>query len=1269
MAKPIDVPVRIKLDQSISRQLNALAQRLQNIKISDNISEGVKKGASKASAQVSDLQKQIQKISKDKVDVSSFDQLQSKVRELQSTVSNLQTIMSGFVEIMSNASRASSFQSMINGLQQDMKSLSQETEKTVSAIKEINNATSGKADIRLVDKQELSESLSILNEVQDKLGKKATININPETKNVDNVISSYKKVASDASKIYSSILSELTSGNMNSINFDKLLQKYSGYALKAKAYANTLKKLYNTDVMTSSKGNVSEFASRFNQEFSNVQNIVRARILAVNDSISGSLMNGKTASKTGRLVIPIELSTNQGNLTKKVETILQGVQNSVRNKPIEVQIELASKTKSKTFNRALKKFQQNVDNLQDESARAQMQGLVDTLSKGYGTDITVSLRKSFDRVSDEIRGLISTLREQLTDKPLQIPDIVFSQDAINKARSQIDDISDQLKKSLQESLQKAATGTDKKDFTSSTIKSLNQALDKINSLSSVGGKISDALSPIENTLNGIIDGFSKLDSMDMGVSKVQALNNQLSNTVDMLNKISTSLNLQSAKQTAITNLQKADKQIQGNHILSNINDNQTINKNQNTSKSGLNGFIEDTNKATQSINKAVELSSNLHFNINDAFNVDPATSQNMRKVSDSLGTINTSALDKVESHLNSIYTTLGDITGILEKATGVASETKLDSIFNDINDKAKILDAIGTKYNTKQGQLIGNSMISRWKDYISKGGEKSISDLEGAKSLKTYMEKRIANQIKEPTPDKSQYEKIIRSIKDALSDTTVGNSLFTNLNNIVSQGTSEKIDGIKNSISELVNVLNSPISDTSIVKSIQNITNARDELNNLLTVIQASQSKIKNIQNATSALQNNGNKKPSNANIAKDLQNQLDSLYKNRQEYFKLYKQSLSGDFTESQQARLDQIRSQYESIKSTIDYLKTNLGQDTNSKQLVQDIMSQFNTRVSSDFESQLTDITGNIQKKINKALQTRSNQTNDFTYAYKQQLNEAQELVSRISSIKQRHADGIIYNDDQLEEIYRDLNRINNIISQIGNNKNIYATVGDVAKLYQKVSKDINDNSLTGKLSDRYGELQRTLSLVIQSSQEAKDGLTSITKVDFKNLTNEFQQMHGEMISTGQQGKNFFKQFSSAITSQSANFLAQYFSLQDFIRYGQQIAQNVTQVDSALVELQKVSDASNSRIQQSFKTSSNTAQELGATVSDVITDTADWSRLGYSIDDSEKMARATQLFQNVGDNMSRETASDTLISTMKAFNIDANDATSTISKYNQVA
>lgn len=35
----------------------------------------------------------------------------------------------------------------------------------------------------------------------------------------------------------------------------------------------------------------------------------------------------------------------------------------------------------------------------------------------------------------------------------------------------------------------------------------------------------------------------------------------------------------------------------------------------------------------------------------------------------------------------------------------------------------------------------------------------------------------------------------------------------------------------------------------------------------------------------------------------------------------------------------------------------------------------------------------------------------------------------------------------------------------------------------------------------------------------------------------------------------------------------------------------------------------------------------------------------------------------------MSRETASNTLISTMKAFNIDADQANNTISKYNQVA
>lgn len=64
-----------------------------------------------------------------------------------------------------------------------------------------------------------------------------------------------------------------------------------------------------------------------------------------------------------------------------------------------------------------------------------------------------------------------------------------------------------------------------------------------------------------------------------------------------------------------------------------------------------------------------------------------------------------------------------------------------------------------------------------------------------------------------------------------------------------------------------------------------------------------------------------------------------------------------------------------------------------------------------------------------------------------------------------------------------------------------------------------------------------------------------------------------------------------------------------------------------------------------------------------------ADWARLGYSIPDAEKLAKTTQLYVNVGDNMSTETASENLISTLQGFQLDASKVESIIDKFNEVA
>ena len=126
---------------------------------------------------------------------------------------------------------------------------------------------------------------------------------------------------------------------------------------------------------------------------------------------------------------------------------------------------------------------------------------------------------------------------------------------------------------------------------------------------------------------------------------------------------------------------------------------------------------------------------------------------------------------------------------------------------------------------------------------------------------------------------------------------------------------------------------------------------------------------------------------------------------------------------------------------------------------------------------------------------------------------------------------------------------------------------------------------------------------------------------------------------------------------------------SFYDLINVGREIVTNIKEVDTALTELRKVSDATEQRLTINFKNSADTAKELGATISDVISATADWSRMGYNIDQAEELARVSTLYKNVGDGVDIETANNSLISTLQGFQLDASEAESIIDKFNEVA
>lgn len=111
------------------------------------------------------------------------------------------------------------------------------------------------------------------------------------------------------------------------------------------------------------------------------------------------------------------------------------------------------------------------------------------------------------------------------------------------------------------------------------------------------------------------------------------------------------------------------------------------------------------------------------------------------------------------------------------------------------------------------------------------------------------------------------------------------------------------------------------------------------------------------------------------------------------------------------------------------------------------------------------------------------------------------------------------------------------------------------------------------------------------------------------------------------------------------------------------------VIDIDTAMTELKKVTDETSTVYAKYLDDASVRAKKLGATIADTVTASADFARLGYTLDEAAQLADAALVYKNVGDGIDDVSqASESIISTMKAFGIEAENAISIVDKFNEV-
>lgn len=191
-----------------------------------------------------------------------------------------------------------------------------------------------------------------------------------------------------------------------------------------------------------------------------------------------------------------------------------------------------------------------------------------------------------------------------------------------------------------------------------------------------------------------------------------------------------------------------------------------------------------------------------------------------------------------------------------------------------------------------------------------------------------------------------------------------------------------------------------------------------------------------------------------------------------------------------------------------------------------------------------------------------------------------------------------------------------------------------------------------------------------------ELKTRLANVkSPADLKKCAADFKLIQSNAKSAGlvvsQLGKtlgNAAKQFLGIGTAAMA--------LQKVVQVGRKMLEEVKAVDSAMVELRKVTNETAAAYESFYGRVGKNAQKIGTTMSDLITSTADFGRLGYSLNEAEGLAQVANVYSVVGDEIDGiEEATKSLISTMQAFKGEMTSsmsntdfATNIIDKFNEV-
>lgn len=491
------------------------------------------------------------------------------------------------------------------------------------------------------------------------------------------------------------------------------------------------------------------------------------------------------------------------------------------------------------------------------------------------------------------------------------------------------------------------------------------------------------------------------------------------------------------------------------------------------------------------------------------------------------------------------------------------------------------------------------------------------------------------------------------------------------INNFTNEDRKVKLDidtkTLESAIQKLDKMLDSLGKGTGDFKQFENLSKE------LLSIV----SEVKSLSKAFGKVDDSGAK-----TLLSSIQNIDKSLSELNQNILNVNKNmSNMGGNTSGAVKQVENISNAYQDAAKEAEKLadaQSKIGQKTNISSGMKDAFPDKDVSASVESATNSIKEENNVleqnTQKVKENTQAKEQNANIDFSKYDKRLDSYNGKIDKYKTTIDRFNDGGWTSDAYLKNVQAVKNAVDEyetLLKELKGKDASLVTSDDISKLdeYEKKIKDTIATVTNMSAAEKgYSQLagQKEIDKINKILRE-NSAMSSEAKAKIKaykqelisgNPSASLEKIHGEIMKivnaeelAGRAGRSFFDTLKNSGFHQLAAQMAGMFGFYDVINLGKEGFNVVRELNTALTEMRKVSDETVQSLKDYQATTFDTADAVGTTAKQIQNSTADWMRLGESMNQAAESAKDANILLNVSEFEGIDEATESLVSMSQAY------------------